>query len=118
MLLNIDQYFVRPVLFFEHIINMQDKIQMQEPDTAHTSQLSSLDTLLMMNIGTQEILTWGECFVARDVWVHVSEAGEASTQATASIQSPVTSRGDICNEESEVSEFLFSKQDPRLEWAK
>ena len=26
--------------------------------------------------------------------------------------------GDICNEKSEVSEFLFSKQDPRLEWAK
>ena len=51
LLLNIDQYFVRPVLFFEHIINMQDKTQMQEPDTAHTSQLSSLDTLLMMNIG-------------------------------------------------------------------
>ena len=37
---NIDQYFVRSVLFFVLIINMQDKIRIQEPDTAQ-HQLST-----------------------------------------------------------------------------
>ena len=101
LLLNIDQYFVRPVLFlFEHVINMQDKIQMQEPDTAALKP--ALITRHAVNDeywDTGGILTWAECLVARDAWVHVSGAGETSTQATASIQSPVTSRGDICNEE-------------------
>ena len=55
------------------------------------------------------LLTWAECFDAMEAWVHVSGAGEAETQATPSIQRPVTSRGDICNEEdqSSVQEFLF-----------
>ena len=115
---NIDQYFVRSVLFFVLIINMQDKIRIQEPDTAQ-HQLSTRWWWWILDGGWLTILTWAACFVGVDAWVHVS-SGEAGTQATH--RRPVTSRGDICNEEDQssvqsgcfcLSGFLFSsKQDP------
>ena len=90
---------------------MQDKIRIQEPDTAPSTQPSTLITRDAVNDEYRMgiLLTWAECFDAMEAWVHVSGAGEAETQATPSIQRPVTSRGDICNDgdQSSVQVFLF-----------